>query len=347
MARHAFVVGGTGQVGRAVAHRLASAGWAVTVAARGRFPNAVDPGDGVRVVALDRGRAGALADALPAGADVLIDLIAYNAGDAEQLLRVADRTGSLVVLSTLGVYADAAGRNLRSAHDGLTGFPDFPVPMSEDQPTVSAGDAGYPYAAGKVALEQTLLERSPVPVTVIRPGAVHGPGSTYPREWWLVKRALDRRPAVILAHGGQSVFHPTATANLAELIALAAERPGTRILNSGDPQPPTALEVTRIVLDLMEYRAPVLLLPGEPPGRGVGDHPWMLAGPLVADLTAAERELGYRPVTGYADAAARTVAWLRDEIAGTDWRRHLPDMASQERFFHYQAEDAFLRRLVP
>jgi hypothetical protein len=57
----------------------------------------------------------------------------------------------------------------------------------------------------------------------------------------------------------------------------------------------------------MERSLPVLLLPGEPPNPGVGDHPWLLAGHLVADLTAAERELGYRPVSTYADAAAGTV----------------------------------------
>jgi nucleoside-diphosphate-sugar epimerase len=128
----------------------------------------------VRVVRVDRRRASALGDALPTGVDVLIDLIAYNAGDARQLLQVADRVGSLIVLSTLGVYADAAGRNLKTAHDGLTGFPEFPLPITEDQPTVSAEDADYPYAAGKVRLEQTLLDQSPIPVTVIRPGAIHG-----------------------------------------------------------------------------------------------------------------------------------------------------------------------------
>jgi len=345
MAQRAFIVGGTGQVGRAVARRLVKAGWSVTVASRGQYPNAFDPPGGLRMVRVDRRQPGALADALPTGADVLIDLIAYNAGDARELLQVADRVGSLIVLSTLGVYADAAGRNLKTAHDGLTGFPEFPVPITEDQPTVSADDAGYPYAAGKVALEQTLLDQSPIPVTVIRPGAIHGPGSTYAREWWLVKRVLDNRPAIMLARG-QNIFHPTATTNLAELIAVAAQRPGTRILNSGDPQPPAALEIIQILLGLMERSLPVLLLPGEPPNPGVGDHPWLLAGPLVADLTTAERELGYRPLITYADAAAETVTWLRDEVAHADWRRRLPQVASLEHFFDYQAEDAFLRQMV-
>ncbi|MEU4223381.1 hypothetical protein AB0F17_03715 [Nonomuraea sp. NPDC026600] len=43
----------------------------------------------------------------------------------------------------------------------------------------------------------------------------------------------------------------------------------------------------------MERTLPVLL-PGERPDPSVGDHPWLLAGPLAADLTNAERGLGYR-----------------------------------------------------
>jgi nucleoside-diphosphate-sugar epimerase len=344
MAQRAFVVGGTGQTGRAVVRRLVRDGWSVTVASRGRYPNAFDRSGAVRVIRLDRRDPGQLAVALPTGTDVLIDLIAHNADDARQLLEVADRVGSLVVLSTLGVYVDDEGRNLRSAYDGRSDFPEFPLPITEDQPTVSADDTYYPYAAGKVALEQTLLDKSPVPVTVIRPGAIYGPGTTYAREWWLVKRVLDGRSAIVLAHS-QNVFHPTATANLADLIAVAAEHPGTRILNCGDPQPPSALEITQTLLELMESPLPVVLLPGEPPNPGVGDHPWLLAGSLVADLTAAERELGFRPDTTYADAAARVVIWLCDRVAGADWRDRLPQVASQEHFFDYEAEDAYLRRL--
>jgi NAD(P)-dependent dehydrogenase (short-subunit alcohol dehydrogenase family) len=36
MARHAFIVGGTGQIGRAVAAELLSQGWDVTISSRGK-----------------------------------------------------------------------------------------------------------------------------------------------------------------------------------------------------------------------------------------------------------------------------------------------------------------------
>jgi len=106
------------------------------------------------------------------------------------------------------------------------------------------------------------------------------------------------------------------------------------------------LVVAQYLLGLVEHSVPVLLLPGEPPKPGVGDHPWVLAGSLVADLTAAERELGYRPITTYRDAATETVAWLRDHVAHTNWQQHLTHMASLKHFFDYEAEDTFLRLLA-
>ena len=66
----------------------------------------------------------------------------------------------------------------------------------------------------------------------------------------------------------------------------------------------------------------------------------------MADLTAAERELGYRPVTTYREAAAETVAWLRDHVEKTHWQQHLPQMAALRHMFDYEAEDTLLRQLA-
>ncbi len=67
MAQRAFILGGTGQVGRAVVDRLTGAGWTVVVASRGLYPHALDRPDQVRVVTLDRNRPRALEAGLPDG----------------------------------------------------------------------------------------------------------------------------------------------------------------------------------------------------------------------------------------------------------------------------------------
>ena len=103
--------------------------------------------------------------------------------------------GTLIVISSASVYRDAEGRSLDEAASG--GFPDLPVPIGEDQPTVSPGPQTY--STRKAALEQALLENSRRPVTILRPCAIHGEGSRHPREWWFVKRILDGRREVPLA----------------------------------------------------------------------------------------------------------------------------------------------------
>jgi GAF domain-containing protein len=61
-------------------------------------------------------------------------------------------------------------------------------------------------------------------------------------------------------------------------------------------------------------------------------------------MTAAERELGYRPVVSYAESLPETVAWLRTQLADDDWQSRFPLLArAYPDLFDYAAEDAWLR----
>ncbi len=233
----ALVLGGTGQVGLATARRLLDAGWDVDVT--GRHPPRVDFGE-ARFLRSDRGDADDLRAAVGKGGDLLVDNVCYTAAQAGLLLPLVGVVGSTVVLSSKAVYVDADGN-----HSNSDVGPRFDGPIRETQPTMAPGDKPYDsregYGANKVAAEHVFLD-SGHPVTVIRPSKVHGAGSARPREWMFVKRALDRRPAVFLAHRGEGADHPTAAANIAALIEVAAAKPGTRILNCGDPDVPNGLE---------------------------------------------------------------------------------------------------------
>ena len=116
------------------------------------------------------------------------------------------------------VYADDDGRTLDEANDEGD-FPRMPVPIPEIQRTAEPGDGTY--STRKVELEQSLLE-GPLPATLVRACAIHGPGAQLPRELFFVKRGVDGRRRVALAFNGESRFHTTSVANLAELIRLAA-----------------------------------------------------------------------------------------------------------------------------
>jgi hypothetical protein len=139
----------------------------------------------------------------------------------------------------------------------------------------------------------------------------------------------------------------TSTLNLAELIRLAAERPASRVLDCGDPDPPTVREIGRLVCATAGHRPVEVLVPGGPPAPTVGASPWSLPRPFVVDMTAAERELGYRPLTSYGEAVAATCSWLEEVTRGRDWRAVLPGLARYPggEQFDYAAEDAFLAGL--
>lgn len=322
----AVLIGGNGQIGRAAAPALARDGWeVVSVSRSGSVPDGFAE-LGIAGIAADRADDASLRAAVGDGADVVVDMVAFSREHGAQLNRLP--VGSLVVISTGSVYADDEGRAL----DGQGGEPPLlPFPIPETHRTVEAGEPDN-YSRGKVALEQELRD-GPLPATLLRAGAIYGPGAKHPRELYFVKRAVDGRRRVAIAWRGESHFHTVAAENIAELIRLAAANPGDRTLNAGDPSPPTTLQICEAVGAAMGHDFEPVLLPGEE-----FSNPWGLPPdrPCIYDMSAAERELGYRPVATYPEAVGATCEWLVSELAGgRTW-----DGTYLEGLLDYEAEDA-------
>jgi nucleoside-diphosphate-sugar epimerase len=314
-------------IGRAAARALARDGWDVVAVSRtGELPEGLAE-LGVESVTADREDDAQLRKAVGAGADVLLDTVAFGREHAEQLNGLEGLVGSLVVISSASVYADDEGLALDGEeHD----FPQLPVPIPETQQAAEPGDATY--STRKAELEQALLA-GPLPSTLVRACAIHGPGAKLPRELFFVKRALDGRRRVALGWKGESRFHTTSVPNLAELIRLAALQPGDRLLNCGDPDPPTVLEICEAIGAALEHEFEPVLQPEE----GY-PNPWRVPRPIVVSMEAAERELGYRPVTTYPEAVPETCAWLVGELErGRNW-----DGTYLAEMLDYTAEDAVL-----
>jgi nucleoside-diphosphate-sugar epimerase len=289
---------------------------------------------GFQHVALDRDEDGALS--IANGFDLVVDVIPFEAAHAEQLLEL--ETGALVAISSASVYADEQGRTLDEA-EGVDDFPEFPVPIPETQPTVTPGEDTY--STKKARVERILLENGRVPAAIVRPCAIYGAGDRMGREWFFVKRALDRRPHVVLTNNGAGHFHTTASENIGELVRLIAARPRTDVFNCGDPDPPTVLQIARAIGDTVGHRFEEILL-AEPAAPGeMGQTPWSAAKPLLVDMAKAERDLGYRPATRWADALPRQVRWLIDATTDRDWRDVLTRGADYLKF-DYESEDEFV-----
>ena len=335
-----IVLGGTGQVGRAIAVRLAGEGWHVVCSgrSRARFPAELRDAR-VEFAESDRYDADDLQQLLTPGADVVVDCVGYTAGHSRMLFPFQAGIGSVVFISSKAVYVDSRGRHSNSDEP-----PDFGAPVTEEQPTLAPADADYQlrkgYGASKVAAEQILLG-SDLPVSILRPSRVHGAGAARPREWVFVKRVLDGRTHVLLARGGRGVNHPTAAVNLAALVAFCAARPGTRVLNSADPDAPDGLAISRLIARHLGHVWTEILLDDTAPA-GLGAHPWDTLPPFVLDTSAAQR-LGYVPAGSYADTVTAEIDRLmqaaRSGVSGAVPPADDPYFAS---FFDYDREDAWI-----
>jgi nucleoside-diphosphate-sugar epimerase len=327
--RRAFIIGGTGQIGRATAARLVAAGYAVTLGHRRPRPGAVEP-DGVVSVQVDRADTEALLKALD-GHDVVVDTVAFTPHHGEQLARLAGRVGSLVVISTGAVYQ----------------APGLPVPIPETWPTVEREAHDYP--AGKAALERCLLATPGLPVSILRTGVLHGPHGKSLDHWSFIKRALDKRPHVVLAQDGRSRFPTSAVANVAELIRLCARRPAARVLNIAD-DPLTVAEIGARIFAVMGHEAQIVTFAGPSRPDGLGFHPWNVPEPIVFSMDRARAELGYRPAVSYDDALRQDIEWAvaavsEAEAGGGGWQDVFPDLVARHGsgvWFPYAAEDAYV-----
>lgn len=346
--RTAMIIGGTGQIGSAVARRLAHDGWSVLVAHRGERQGDADLAElDVTSIRLDREDTTSLVERAR-GHDLVLDTVAYEPRHADQLAQLAGEVGSLVVISTGSVYLGRSGGYL----DVVTGpddFPDYPLPLREDDPTVD--NAERTYSPLKAALERRLLEVDDLPVSILRPGAIHGPFSPALREWYFIKRALDGRSRVVLADDGRNRFSTSSTVNLAELVALCADQPGKRVLNAVDDENPSVAEIATAVYRALDQQVELNVFPGPPVGS-VGATPWTVAHPLVMSMARAQVELGYRAAARYADAVEAAVDWAVREVRtaeqhGVGWETVFPALARRaeaDRWFDYEAEDALLAK---
>ncbi|MFC4072902.1 NAD-dependent epimerase/dehydratase family protein [Actinoplanes subglobosus] len=314
--RRALVIGGTGLIGGAITRHLIAAGWRVTATGRRERPVP----SGATLLLADH-------DTLPTGAyDLVVDAACYTAEHARRVLPLMRDAGSAVMISSRAVYVDADGNHVNSAVP-----PHFDGPVTEEQPTLPPGDMDHDSAEGygpnKVAAERVLLD-SGAPVTVLRPSKVHGAGSNPPRTWWFLRRALDRRPFVLLAGGGRGVDQTSAAVNIATLVECVADRPGARILNAADPDAPDGLTISRVLAGLAGHTWEEIAVPGD---GELGRHPWHRVEPFVLDTTAAER-LGHRPAGDFAATVTDEAGWVLRSRPGDPGG-----------WFDYPAEDAWVR----
>ncbi|WP_246645726.1 NAD-dependent epimerase/dehydratase family protein [Nonomuraea ceibae] len=156
------VIGASGHIGTYLIPRLVEAGHDVVAVSRGRRGPYTPHGAWRKVttVVADReaeeaaGTFGARIAGL--GGDAVIDLICFEESSARQLAEaLAGRVRHFLHCGTIWVHG-----------------PSEQVPTTEDRPRRPFGD----YGIKKAAVESYLLHESGLPVTVLHPGHITGPG---------------------------------------------------------------------------------------------------------------------------------------------------------------------------
>ncbi len=317
--RSAFVTGALGFIGGAIADRLRADGWRVAGVD-------VRPDADLGVVRGDISKPGAW-QATASGCDLVIhtaavvsNVVGFDGQWQVNVLgtrRVIDAAvsggaGRFVLLSSVRAFGDS-------------GFPDG---VDERWPVRPDGS---PYVNTKVAAEQVALAAhaaGELPVTVIRPGDVYGPGS---RPWVILPLEMIQAGQLALPAGGKGIFSQIYIDDLLDGILLAATRPEGvgQIFTLTDGAPVTTAEYFGHLARLAGkgtprgLPTPVLVaatranqLVESLRGRSTENNPETiryLARDASYSINKARELLGFEPKVALPAGMARTGQWLRDE----------------------------------
>jgi nucleoside-diphosphate-sugar epimerase len=266
-------------------------------------------------------------------------MITYKTEDAESLLHAfAERTGHLIVSSTIDVYAKPACK----------------YPITEDAPQMGIGD----YARNKALCEAILMgahESKGVPITIIRPAHTYGKGGhhrghvihSFGKGTVFLDRLRKGKPVIV--HGdGSSLWTSCHLEDVARGFAGAVGNPATigktyhvtadewltwnryhELVGAamGAPKP----EIVHIPTDVLAQIAPkraALALENFQFNN-------------IFDNSAAKRDLGFAYRTNFLDGMRDTIRWVEttygfedsdqdpfyDQVIG-EWRRMSRELAT-------------------
>ncbi len=327
----ALVVGGTGPTGPHVVNGLRQRGYEVTILHTGRHEVDEIPDDVVHLHT-DPFDGAATAEALGAATFELAVVMYGRLRVLAPLL--AGRVGRIVTIGGVGA--------VRGWVD-----PDDLVPSSMTVPAPTDAALAPPdEAIGKirriVETEEVVFDHHPEAIHLRYP-MLYGPRQLIPREWPILRRAIDRRPALVLADGGLTLKSACYVENAAHAVLCAVDAGagaggGGRAHNVADTRALTLRQIAEVLADAVGHRFEMVDLPDElaVPARPLVMH-WS-TGHRVVNTDSLRLELGYRDVVEPEEGLRRTARWLLANPPGAEVERLLQDP------FDYAAEDELIAR---
>ncbi|MCB2064047.1 MAG: NAD-dependent epimerase/dehydratase family protein [Novosphingobium sp.] len=325
MARTALVIGGSGPTGPHIVEGLRERGYRVSVLNRGVHPYPF-PDDVERLVG-DPHFAEPLEAALN-GRNFDVTVATYGR------LRVTSqvmkgRTGHFIAVGGTVAY--------RGFVDPRENFPTgMLVPVPEHAPLAGEGDHEFERQVARA--EAALFDAQPG-ATLFRYPYVYGPRQVTPREWSLVRRVLDGRRAIVVMHGGMTLFSHIYSENAAHALLLAVDRPEVaagKAYNCADDQQVDQRQLIEIGTRALGVGMELISIPEVEQAQRALIQP--VPYHFLGDVTAIRTDLGYRDLVPAPEAIARTVLWYRDNPLeyGGEYEQRRKDV------FDYEAEDKLI-----
>ena len=318
------VTGGSGFIGAHLVAALAARGDRVRCLLRPAGRRSRLPAEVEQVAAADLGDAAAL-ERLVRGCDAVVHLAALTRSWTPRELYRVNRDGTAALCAALARVHPAVGQLILVSSQAAAG-PSCPGrPRREEDPPAPV----TAYGRSKLAAERVRLRCPELPVTVIRPPAVYGPGDRDIFAYFRLVRAGVRPElvpsgrlsmvyvgnlvdALLLAldrpqHGGQRVYHVAdrgvvTMSEVAQWIAAAYGRPTWRL-----PVPQAALAVAGLPLAAAGRLLRRDLLLSRDKLREIAQPAWVLATRRI------QAELGYRPRVRTRDGVRHTAQWYLDQ----------------------------------
>jgi nucleoside-diphosphate-sugar epimerase len=318
------LTGASGYTGGRLLRALLARGHAVSALVRPASLSAGLETSGATLVAGDLGDAAALGR-LVAGADAVVHVAAVyrTAGHPDAYYREVNVRGTERLLDA--ALAAGVGRFVHTSTVGVHGHVARP-PADETAP-VSPGDVYQATKAEAEALALRYHRERGLPVTVVRPGAIYGPGET--RLLKLIRAVARGRYAVV--GSGRAFYHPVYVDDLVAGFLLALERPeapGEAFIVAG-PRYVSQDDLARLIAEatggrVLPFHVPAWPLQAagalceavcvplgiEPPLYRRRVDFWVKSRAFTIDK--ARRLLGYEPRVDLAEGLARTVASYRE-----------------------------------
>ena len=322
----ALVVGGTGPTGPLVVNGLRDRGHDVTILHTGRHETDLI-GPEVEHIHTDPFDVDRTSDAL---GDRTFDLAVVMYGRLRDLARLlVGRCGHFVSIGGVGVYLGFANPDELSPA-GLT------IPQPHDAPLVGDGESFRKLRRIRQT-EEAVFQHHPAAIHLRYP-QLYGPRQILPREWPYVRRALDRRPHIVVPDGGLTVKSQAWVGNAAHATLLACDAPAAgvgNIYNVADEHAVSIAQIAEIVADELGHTWEVVSIPHElaPCTRPMLTS-WS-SSHRVLDIGPTQRDLGYRDVLPARNAWREAVRWLAGNLLdyGGALEKRLQDP------FDYDSED--------